>query len=106
MQWIYLTVAGLFETVWAVSLKYSQGFSRLVPSVVTVVGMIASFAFLSVALKHLPLGTAYAIWTGIGTVGTFLLGVVLFHDSVRLPQILCVGLILAGIIGLKLLTPQ
>jgi len=106
MQWVYLAVAGLFETVWAVSLKYSQGFSRLVPSVVTVAGMIASFVFLSAALKHLPLGTAYAVWTGIGTAGTFILGVVLFHDAVRLPQILCVGLILAGIVGLKLLTPQ
>lgn len=68
--------------------------------------MIASFAFLSVALKHLPLGTGYAAWTGIGTAGTFLLGVVLFHDSVQLPQILCVGLTLAGMIGLKLLTPR
>lgn len=95
-----------FETVWAVSLKYSQGFSKLVPSVVTVVGMTASFAFLSAVLKHLPLGTACAAWTGIGTVGTFPLGVVLFHDSVQLPQILCVGLILAEMICLKLLTPR
>lgn len=106
MQWLYLAAAGLLETGWAVCLKYSQGFTKLWPSVLTVVGMIASFALLSAALRTLPLGTAYAVWTGIGIVGTFLLGVILFHDPARMPQILCVGMILVGIVGLKLLTPQ
>jgi quaternary ammonium compound-resistance protein SugE len=106
MPWIELLIAGLLETAWAVSLKFSHGFTRLWPSVLTVAGMAASFAFLSAALRRLPLGTAYAVWTGIGTVGTFVLGAVLFRDSVRLPQIFCVLLILAGIVGLKLLTPQ
>lgn len=104
MQWLYLITAGLLETVWAVSLKYSQGFSKIVPSVVTVVGMVASFFFLSMALKQLPLGTAYAIWTGIGMTGTFILGILLFHEQVAAPQIFCVALILIGIVGLKLLT--
>lgn len=104
MQWLSLIVAGLFETGWAVSLKYAEGFTKFWPSVLTVAGMAASFLFLSQALKSLPLGTAYAIWTGIGTMGTFVLGIVLFHDSVRPGQIVCLGLILAGIIGLKLLT--
>ena len=103
---VYLLIAGLFETGWAVSLKYSQGFTRLIPSIVTVAGMVASFAFLSVALRRLPLGTAYAVWTGIGTVGTFIMGVVLFRDSVSLPQAGCIALILIGIIGLKLMAPQ
>ena len=101
MQWIYLTVAGLFETVWAVSLKYSQGFSRLVPSVVTVVGMIASFAFLSVALKHLPLGTAYAIWTGIGAVGAFVLGIVVLGEPANAMRVAAAVLIVAGLVLMK-----
>lgn len=104
MQWFYLIVAGLLETCWAVSLKFSQGFTKLFPSAVTVAGMVASFGFLSIALKHMPLGTAYAIWTGIGMAGTFIMGVLLFHGSVSLPQILCMLLILFGIIGLKLLS--
>ncbi len=102
MKWLYLIIAGVFETCWAVSLKHTEGFSRLWPSVITVVGMAASFYFLSLALKELPLGTAYAIWTGIGTIGTLILGAVFFREAVTLPQILCVGLIAAGIIGLKL----
>ena len=106
MHWLFLVIAGLFETCWAVSLKYSHGFTRLIPSIITVAGMIASFYFLSLSLKNLPLGTAYAVWTGIGTVGTFILGIVLFHESISVPQIFCVGLVIAGIIGLKLLSPQ
>lgn len=102
MKWLYLVIAGIFETGWAVSLKHTEGFSKLWPSVITVLGMAASFYFLSLALKDLPLGTAYAIWTGIGTVGTLILGAVLFREAITLPQILCVALIAAGIIGLKL----
>ena len=102
MKWLYLVIAGIFETCWAVSLKHTEGFSKLWPSVITVAGMAASFYFLSLALKELPLGTAYAIWTGIGTVGTLILGAVLFRETITLPQILCVALIAAGIIGLKL----
>ena len=106
MNWIFLAVAGVLETFWAVCLKYSHGFTKPLPSVLTVAGMAASFYFLSLSLKHLPLGTAYAVWTGIGTVGTFLLGIILFRESVGIPQILCVGLIVAGIVGLRLLSPQ
>ncbi len=102
MKWLYLIIAGIFETCWAVSLKHTEGFSRLWPSIITVAGMAASFYFLSLALKDLPLGTAYAIWTGIGTVGTLILGAVLFREAVTLAQIICVALIAAGIIGLKL----
>jgi quaternary ammonium compound-resistance protein SugE len=104
MEWLWLFIAGVLETGWAVSLKYSEDFTRLLPSVLTIVGMAASFAFLSLALRRLPLGTAYAVWTGIGTVGTFIMGIVLFGDSARLPQIVCVLLIAAGIAGLKLLS--
>ncbi len=103
MQWIILILAGLFETFWAICLKYSQGFTKPIPSILTVVGMIVSFYLLSLSLKELPLGTAYAIWTGIGTVGTLIFGVIVFREAISLPQILCVGLIVLGIIGLKLL---
>lgn len=106
MHWVLLAVAGILETCWAVSLKFSHGFTKPIPSIITVVGMAASFYFLSLSLKHLPLGTAYAVWTGIGTVGTLILGIILFRESISIPQILCVGLIVAGIIGLKLLSPQ
>lgn len=106
MHWLFLLIAGIFETGWAVSLKFSHGFTKPIPSIITVAGMIASFYFLSLSLKHLPLGTAYAVWTGIGTIGTLILGFVLFRESITIPQILCVGLIAAGIIGLKLLSPQ
>ena len=106
MDWLYLFIAGGFETFWAVCLKESAGFSRLWPSILTVAGMAASFLFLSLALKNLPLGTAYAVWTGIGTVGTLIFGIVLFHESVSVPQILCVCLIVSGIVGLRLLAGQ
>ena len=104
MHWIFLLVAGLFEISWAVGLKYSHGFTRIMPSFITVIFMIASFYFLALSLKNLPLGTAYAVWTGIGTVGTVVLGVILFKEPVTVLRILCILLIIGGITGLKLLT--
>jgi quaternary ammonium compound-resistance protein SugE len=105
MAWVVLFLAGLGEVGWAVGLKYTDGFTRLWPSVVTVAAMAASLFLLGVALKSLPLGTAYAVWTGIGTIGTVLLGIVLFGEPADAPRLLCIGLILAGIVGLKLVTP-
>ncbi|WP_199098474.1 quaternary ammonium compound efflux SMR transporter SugE [Dyella sp. ASV21] len=102
MPWIYLTLAGLFEIVWAVGLKYTEGFSRLWPSVITVSAMTASIILLAMAVKSLPIGTAYAIWTGIGAVGAVILGMVLFGDSASPLRLACVGLVLLGMIGLKL----
>ncbi len=103
--WTYLIVAGLFETGWAIGLKYTNGFSRLWPSVWTVAAMIASFALLSIALKTIPVGTGYAVWTGIGAVGTALLGMVLFDEPRTGPRLVCIVLIVAGIVGLKLFSP-
>ena len=105
MAWLTLVVAGLFEVGWAVGLKYTEGFTRLGPTVLTVASMVLSLALLGLALKTLPLGTAYAVWTGIGTVGTAALGVALFGESADAARLLCVGLIVAGIVGLKLVTP-
>lgn len=102
MAWFLLFLAGLFETVWAVGLKYSHGFSRFWPSVWTLATMAVSIFLLSKALKTLPLGTAYAIWTGIGAIGTVILGVFLFQEPVTLPRMICVSLIISGIIGLKI----
>ena len=104
MHWFYLFIAGLFEISWAVGLKFSQGFSQIVPSVLTVICMIASFYFLALALKNLPLGTAYAIWTGIGTIGTVIFGILLFKEPVTAMRLVCIMLIVCGITGLKLLT--
>ena len=104
MHWFYLLVAGLFEISWAVGLKFSHGFTQIVPSVLTVIGMIASFYFLALALKNLPLGTAYAIWTGIGTIGTVIFGIILFKEPVSAMRMFCIALIVCGITGLKLLT--
>ena len=104
MQWIMLFLAGVFEVTWAIAMKYSEGFSVVVPSVVTVVGYILSALFLSMALKSLPLGTAYAMWTGFGIVGTSVLGIFLFQEKLSLPQVICVILIVVGIAGLKLLS--
>lgn len=106
MHWIFLLIAGLFEVVWATGLKYSHGFSQLLPSICTIVGMISSFYFLSLALRHLPLGTAYAVWTGIGAVGAFIIGMILFRESPTLPQAACICLIVIGIVGLKLASPS
>lgn len=102
MGWIYLLAAGLSEIGWAIGLKYTEGFTRPLPSVLTVASMIVSIGLLGLALKTLPLGTAYAVWTGIGTVGTVLLGIVLFGEAATAMRLACVGLILAGIVGLKL----
>jgi quaternary ammonium compound-resistance protein SugE len=104
MAWLLLFIAGLLEIGWAVGLKYTEGFTRLVPSVLTLLCMIASIAMLGLALKTLPMGTAYAIWTGIGAVGTAILGIMLFGDPAGVVRIACIGLIVAGIIGLKLAT--
>jgi len=106
MVWVLLFFAGLFEVGWAVGLKYTEGFSRLWPSVGTIAAMAISFGLLSAALKHLPLGTAYAVWTGIGAVGTALVGIVLFGESANPARLACIGLIAAGIVGLKLASPH
>lgn len=104
MAWIILLFAGLAEVGWAVGLKYTDGFTRLWPTVGTVSAMVVSLFLLGLALKTLPLGTAYAIWTGIGTIGTVVLGIVLFGESAALLRLACIGMIVAGIIGLKLVT--
>ncbi len=101
MAWIYLIIAGLLEIVWSVGMKYTNGFTRLVPSVVTVLAIIASLALLSQALKVLPIGTAYAVWTGIGTVGAAIIGMVAFGEPREAGRILCIMLIVIGIAGLK-----
>ncbi len=104
MQWIMLALAGIFEGAWACAMKFSLGFTVLLPSAVTAVGYILSAVFLSLALKSLPLGTAYAMWTGFGILGTTVLGALLFQEKLSLPQLICVGLIVAGIAGLKILS--
>ncbi len=104
MQWIYLVLAGIFEVTWAVAMKISNGFTVVLPSVITVIGYILSAVFLALALKQLPLGTAYAMWTGFGIVGTTVLGVFLFNENLSVPQAICVSLIVIGIVGLKLLS--
>lgn len=102
MNWLWLFIAGLFEVAWAVGLKYTEGWTRLVPSLITAALMIASFYFLSLALKTLPIGTAYAVWTGIGTIGAALLGMMLFDEPRDAIRIFCIMLIIAGIAGLKM----
>ena len=102
MAWIYLVVAGLFEVVWAIGLKYTEGWTRLWPSVGTLAAMVVSFWCLSQSLRSIPICTGYAIWTGIGAVGAAALGIVLFGDSASWPRLLCIGLIVSGVIGLKL----
>lgn len=104
--WLVLLVAGLCEIGWAVGLKYTEGFSRLWPSVGTLLAMVASVVLLGWSLKVLPLGTAYAVWTGIGAVGTAILGIFLFGESREVARLVSIGLIVAGIVGLKLLTPD
>jgi quaternary ammonium compound-resistance protein SugE len=102
MAWVLLCVAGLFETAWAVGLKYSDGFSRLVPSILAVSAMTASIVCLAFALKSLPVGTAYAVWTGIGAVGTAILGIYLFQEPATSLRLGSIALVVAGIVGLKL----
>jgi quaternary ammonium compound-resistance protein SugE len=106
MAWVILVLAGIMEIGWAVGLKYSAGFTRLWPTVATVAAMALSLALLGVAVRTLPLGTAYAVWTGIGTVGTVFAGMLLFGETASVVRLLCVGLILSGIAGLKLVTPS
>ena len=105
MTWFILFVAGLLEIAWAVGLKYTEGFTRLWPTVGTIVALVASMSFLGIALRTLPLGTAYAVWTGIGSVGTAVLGIVLFREPATVLRLICIGLIVGGIVGLKVATP-
>jgi quaternary ammonium compound-resistance protein SugE len=104
MAWFYLLIAGLFEVAWAIGLKYTEGFTRLWPSLWTVASMAVSLLFLGLALKTLPVGTAYAVWTGIGAVGVAILGIVLFAEPATAARLGCIGLIVSGIVGLKLVT--
>ena len=105
MAWVILVVAGLFEVAWAIGLKYTDGFSRLWPSVFTLLAIIVSMGLLGIAMKSLPTGTAYSVWVGIGAVGTVTLGILLFGEPATVARLVSVALILAGIVGLKLATP-
>jgi quaternary ammonium compound-resistance protein SugE len=102
LAWLYLLVAGVFEVVWALGMKYTDGFTKILPSILTVAAMAVSVVFLSLAVKTLPLGTGYAVWTGIGTVGTAIFGILLFGEPATVARLGCMLLIVAGIIGLKL----
>jgi quaternary ammonium compound-resistance protein SugE len=104
MAWIYLVVAGLFECGWAIGLKYTEGFSKLIPSLLTISAMAISFWLLSAAMKTIPVGTAYAVWTGIGAVGVAIMGMVLFGESRDIKRVICLLLIVSGIVGLKLVS--
>lgn len=106
MHWIVLLLAGLLEVVWAVGLKYTEGFTKLVPSAVTLAAMTGSVFLLGLALRALPLGTAYAIWTGIGTVGTVIWGIMMLDEPASVARLVCIAMIVAGIAGLKLLSPH
>ena len=103
MPWFILFIAGLFEVAWAVGIKYTQGWTRFWPAAFTVVAMIASFYLLSVALRHIPMGTAYAVWTGIGTIGTVVYGIIFFKEPVDILRMVCILLIICGIVGLRVL---
>lgn len=105
MPWIILAVAGLLEIGWAIGLKYTDGFTRPGPTIATVAAMVASLVLLGLAVKTLPVGTAYAVWTGIGTVGTVLLGILLFGEPAEWQRLLFIAMIVAGIVGLKFITP-
>ena len=106
MAWMNLIVAGMFEIGWAIGLKYTQGFTRVLPSIATVGAMIVSFALLSRALKTIPVGTAYAVWTGIGATGTAIIGMAIFGESRDVPRMFCILMIVAGVVGLKIVSPQ
>lgn len=103
--WIMLGAAGLFEIVWAIGLKYAEGFTKPVPSAITISAMVISMWLLAQAARELPIGTAYAVWTGIGAVGAAILGIMLFQESANVMRVACIGLIVVGIVGLKLSTP-
>ena len=105
MPWVLLLVAGLLEFGWAIGLKYTEGFTKPIPSVLTVAAMTGSVILLGLAMKSLPVGTSYAVWVGVGAVGTAVLGMVLFNEPANLGRIASLGLIVAGIVGLKLATP-
>jgi quaternary ammonium compound-resistance protein SugE len=105
MSWLLLLVAGLLEVGWAIGLKYTEGFTRFWPSVGTALAMIVSLALLGIAMKSLPVGTAYAVWVGVGAVGTVILGIVLFGEPAHVARLISVALIVAGIVGLKLSAP-
>lgn len=104
MSWGILVLAGIFEIFWAVGLKYTDGFTKLIPSLFTIIAMLVSFWLLSLSLKTLPLGTAYAVWVGIGTIGTVIAGIMLFGDSINIIRIISIAFIILGIIGLKITT--
>ncbi len=106
MAWIWLGIAGVMEIVWAVGLKYTEGFTRLWPSLATGAAMAASVYFLALAVKTIPIGTAYAVWTGIGAAGVAILGIILFGEPRSLARFACIGLIIAGIVGLKMVSPE
>lgn len=106
MAWAILTIAGLFEVGWAIGLKYTEGFTRLWPTIGTVLAMVISLGLLGIAMKSLPVGTAYAVWVGVGAVGTAILGIVLFGEPANVGRLIRLALILAGIIGLKLAAPD
>ena len=101
MAWIWLTLAGLLEVVWAIGLKYTEGFTRIGPSAITVAAMIASLYFLGLAVRSLPIGTAYAVWTGIGAAGTALLGILILGEPATALRLACIALIIAGVVGLQ-----
>ncbi len=105
MPWLILVIAGLFEVVWAIGLKYTEGFTKLWPTVGTVTAMVISVVLLGLAMKTLPVGTAYAVWTGIGAVGTVILGMVLLGEPATVARIICILLIVSGIVGLKIFSP-
>jgi quaternary ammonium compound-resistance protein SugE len=105
MPWTLLVIAGLLEVCWAIGLKYTEGFTRLVPSVLTVAAMVGSVVLLAIAMKSLPVGTSYAVWVGIGAVGTAILGMALFGEPVNAARLVSLGLVVAGIVGLKLSSP-
>ena len=106
MAWLFLFLAGLLEVGWAVGLKYTDGFTRPIPTLLTIISMVASLGLLGLSVKTLPLGTAYAIWTGVGTLGTTALGIVLLGEAASVGRLACIGLITAGIVGLKLVSSE
>lgn len=106
MAWIYVVIAGLFEIGWAIGLKQSEGFSKPLPTVLTIAAMITSIVLLALGLRTLPVGTAYAVWTGIGAAGTVIVGMLLFNEPVEVLRLVCIGLIIAGVIGLRLVSPE